>query len=497
MFYSYSITNGDGVPNPEIKDGIAKLSGKIINFHPNQGKDNRMLTLTVPHLITAEPYGVTTEVSGDGTFTFEVAMQCDYAIGFIRPKFQYNEFRVCLTSGKETKMEIIYEEGTGYIKSIHQTDSFGLTSDDLINLISVATQLIMYQSREITGYAKTPDEFVQRIRTKLNERLRVIEENNTISENAKIIITNYLKLLMLDSWFFDYRENMRLGYLQAGNKDIENFNPQEPDKKYYAFLKDFELNNPQYLYTGNYFSVLKKILSDETLRILPIGEMPIDQWMKDVKKILLELVGFDKGLFYDLLVAYSYTQQFDYQVKPLSDQQKENIRNYFKDGKSEIAKILLKKDNEIRKLAAQKEPLMVNETPAEPKEKLMYAIVSKYKGKVVVVDFWATWCVPCLYAMKQSAGIKAELKDRDVVFVYITNLSSPQKSWENRIIGIGGEHYYLNQDEWVYILDTFNFEVIPTYLIFDKKGNFVEKYVSYPGNEEMQKTIKELLPQEI
>ena len=369
MLYSCSISKGDRLPNPEIKDGIAKLSGEIINFHPNEGKDNRMLTLTVPHPVTAETYEVTTYVDENGSFVFEeVAMQCDYAIGYIQPKFlNYNSFYVCLTSGKETKMEIICDETTTWYKSIHQTDSLGLTSTDLINMNSVARKLTNYGTFGNADYAKTPDEFVERMKNKLNAQMKALSENNTISEfagkitlsdNAKTIIANRLRINMLDWRHFENRMNVQLEYMSAGNNDTENFSPPYPDKKYYAFLKDFDLNNAQYLYTVNYFSVLQKILSDETLNIPQIGDMPIDQWMKEAKKILSELVGFDKGLFYDLLATNSYAQQFDHQVKPLSDQQKENVRSYFKDEKSDIAKILLKKDNEISRLAVQKEPLV-------------------------------------------------------------------------------------------------------------------------------------------
>ncbi|MDR2585382.1 MAG: TlpA family protein disulfide reductase [Prevotellaceae bacterium] len=427
----------------------------------------------------------------DGSFVFEeVPMQCNYAIRCVVPKIQYDEFYVFLTSGKETKMDIIYEETTGRLKSIHQTDSLGLTSTDLINVSSVSSKLHNYGIPRNTGPSKTQDEFIQRLRIVLKSQLKRIEENKTnsnyeenidFSECAKTFLVNDRKIFMLDWQFFNF------------GKGVENLDLPDFNIKYFTYLKEFDLNNPQYLYAGNYYSLLQKILSDKTLNIPPIGETPIDEWLKGVTKILSKFVGFKKGLFYDMLIANSYAQQFDQQVIPLSEKQKENIRNYFKGEKSEFAKILLKKDNEVRALAAEKEALVVNETPAIPWFRVMDEIVAKYKGNVVVVDFWATWCAPCLNAIKQSTAIKAEFKDRGVVFVYISNPTSPRAVWENRIIGIGGEHYYLEPDEWEYILDTFDFTSIPTYLFFDINGKFVEKYSSYPGDEKMREAIEKLL----
>ena len=493
MLFSCSNTKGNMLPDPEIKAGIAKVSGKITNYHPVRRIDNLTLSIiSEPINATAYSlYSVTTKVNEDGIFTFEVPMQCSYANGAIR--WENEGFGFCLISGKEKKIEIIYQE-TGGFKITHQTDSIGFTSTDYRNMNQVMDNLINYRTPGITGYAKTPDEFVQRARNNLNNKLKMIAENDSLSEIAKNYVANETKLFALYWPLLMYRKAMEISYLNAGNKDLENFNIREPDKKYYAFLKDFDLNNPQYLYQVYYPEVLQMILSNETLNIPPIEDTPIDQWMKKVRKILSKLVGFDKGLFYDLLAANSYTQQFENELRPLSDKQIENIHQYFKGEKGEFAKILLRKNDEIIRLAAQKEPLVVNKTPEVLKEKLMDAIISKYKEKVIVVDFWATWCAPCLAAMAEYRTVKGELKGKEVVFVYLTNHSSPQKLWEEKIKGIGGEHYYLNDEEWVHLMETFQFRGIPSYVIFDTEGKVRQKFTSYPGNAKMQAMIEELLP---
>lgn len=131
------------------------------------------------------------------------------------------------------------------------------------------------------------------------------------------------------------------------NPDEEKgrFVPSEPTLEYYSFLKHLDLNNPQNINNDGYIRFINSIISDEILNLPPLNNTPIDVWMKDVKAILSDLVGFDSGLFYDLLVTNSYGLQFKQEANPLSDKQIENVKAYF--GDSSIAKILLRKNDEI------------------------------------------------------------------------------------------------------------------------------------------------------
>jgi thiol-disulfide isomerase/thioredoxin len=235
-----------------------------------------------------------------------------------------------------------------------------------------------------------------------------------------------------------------------------------------------------------------ELLKNKVLNIPSIEGLTIDEWLVKAKEPLHIITGANPGFFCNVLIASMYAAQLD-AMKPLSEIQKKDINTYFTD--KSFAEVLFSRNEEIVSMLnsqAGSKKLVKNETPAVAKDAMMNAIVAKYKGKVVVVDFWATWCGPCLAAMKRTESIKSEYADKDVVFVYITNPSSVRKTWEEKIPQIGGEHFYLTDEAWDYILEQFDFEGIPTYLIFDKEGKLKRKSVSFMGVEKMREWIEEL-----
>ncbi|MGV3586799.1 MAG: TlpA family protein disulfide reductase [Adhaeribacter sp.] len=115
---------------------------------------------------------------------------------------------------------------------------------------------------------------------------------------------------------------------------------------------------------------------------------------------------------------------------------------------------------------------------AKDADLLFKELVAPYKGKIIYIDFWGTWCGPCLELMPFVAPLKQELGSKDVVFMYFAN-RSPEKAWKNIIkeSGLTGEnvvHYRLPDAQQAMIERKFSVRSFPTYLIIGKDGILVK-----------------------
>ncbi|RYE23094.1 MAG: TlpA family protein disulfide reductase, partial [Sphingobacteriaceae bacterium] len=116
-------------------------------------------------------------------------------------------------------------------------------------------------------------------------------------------------------------------------------------------------------------------------------------------------------------------------------------------------------------------------------------VFKKYKGKVIYVDFWASWCVPCRAEMPNAAKLEDELKGKNVVFLYL-GYNDKEKAWLNarEQIGIEGAHYLLSDKMVKEANDLFGINGIPHYVIIGKDGKVISKNAGRP-----REASKELL----
>ena len=106
---------------------------------------------------------------------------------------------------------------------------------------------------------------------------------------------------------------------------------------------------------------------------------------------------------------------------------------------------------------------------------LIKAIQDHIKNKAIVMDLWATWCLPCIQDMKESKSTKARLDQLPLEFVYIcTNDMSNVETWENQIMETEskGIHIFIENELANSLLETFNKVGYPSYLLFDKNNKY-------------------------
>ena len=101
-------------------------------------------------------------------------------------------------------------------------------------------------------------------------------------------------------------------------------------------------------------------------------------------------------------------------------------------------------------------------------------IVEPYRGKIVYLDIWGTWCAPCKRKLSESHELKTELKDYDIVYLYLAN-RSPEKSWKNVIAEYNLTepncvHYNLPANQQHAVEQYVGLTGYPTYRLFDKQG---------------------------
>jgi len=115
--------------------------------------------------------------------------------------------------------------------------------------------------------------------------------------------------------------------------------------------------------------------------------------------------------------------------------------------------------------------------------------LSEMKSKVIILDFWASWCGPCMKSVKTTLKpLYEEYSRSDFEVIGISN-DRKKSSWEKAIKnwGLPWPNIWDNDQSMV---RNFDVPAIPTYFVIDNTGKVLASNVF---SSELKKTVQQLL----
>ena len=137
--------------------------------------------------------------------------------------------------------------------------------------------------------------------------------------------------------------------------------------------------------------------------------------------------------------------------------------------------------------------IALNEAPAWELKDLDGELVksSDFLGKVVILDFWATWCAPCKAEIPGFVALHKIYGDQGLVVIGVS-LDNQGPEVVKRFMADFEMNYRVVLGD-VMLMQAFGGTVIPTTVVINRVGNIVARHVGFTPRETFEKEIKPLL----
>ena len=459
---------------PEITFGEAIVKGQILDYQP--GMPDMVDIVVYNPLNGYENVEVKTDAEGVFTYTMPV-------LGTSKAYVYNNELGIhsdCFVApGQTSELYLNAREASRQRSKFHaEKASYGKVSyysGPMAHLINEEVgDALKGVSRQMPEYDFTqkPEALLEAYKqhqVAYATRYKEAVASSSLDQANKTFLTDMMDVELLSS-LKDAVYDLGGKYYQAP--------PQKTMEEYGEFFNKLSKACPTDYVDQELYAVLNKPVSTLSTRY---GRIVLESAFTG------RMYGIQEGLFAEL-VATSKLYRGITDFMPLTDEQKESMKAF---PEAYQQYLMAANDKLLAQIEAnkQKTGFRVNEVPEAKDEDLFASIISQFRGKVLLVDFWATWCGPCRMANKQMLPMKEDLKDKDIVYVYITGETSPKGTWENMIPDIHGEHFRVTDKQWAYLCGTMGVEGVPSYFVINREGEIKYKSVGFPGVAKMKEEL--------
>ena len=116
--------------------------------------------------------------------------------------------------------------------------------------------------------------------------------------------------------------------------------------------------------------------------------------------------------------------------------------------------------------------------------------LSSFRGSIVYVDVWATWCGPCIAEIPSLERLQKDYQDKNIVFLSVS-VDTDKDAWEKMLIDdeLGGVQLWA--DGWSEITKSYAIFGIPRFMLIDKTGHLISVNAPRPSSNEIRTLIEE------
>ncbi|MDR2804947.1 MAG: TlpA family protein disulfide reductase [Dysgonamonadaceae bacterium] len=476
------------LPPAEVQLGKARLEGQILDYRSGMPEE---VSILVTYPFDSRPVEIACPVDKKGKFSGEIdAFSVHPAIVYWE---ESEEIRCYIASGKTTSLVLNPSEiGRRASRFADKRPPVGEPAYYGGYLASLSTELANVRpvfSLRNNDYESLMS-FLQRIEKKTPEELKAFFLDEYQAKKAILDTLNISpagkQILQCATDLFYASEIINTTFWVDRAYIISQIpNDRKAIDHYYA-TREFHLPD-------NFYDELSvfSLVNDPAIVYVPEAAQYISEWQrKNSQPLFSHALGTDRGTLFDLIKtvgAYSNIGAFE----PMEAAEIEQIPTAYRP-------FVEKKNNELLELIEankHKTGFTVNDVENLQPAEVFPFIFSKFRGKPILLDVWATWCGPCRTANEELKPVKAELAagGKDIVYVFVAGENSPLETWKNMIPDLHGEHFRLSEKQWEYMGTKFDMRAVPTYLFIDREGNIKKQQVGYPGIDRMKEEIFQLL----
>lgn len=356
-----------------------------------------------------------------------------------------------------------------------------------------------YQSLLLAGTYKN-NQYIQEFNTFITDRKLLTERNNHIVNDTPdeyLIFEDSickLKTHFLEQYAIQYPlskkfiRRQRAAYKYGANNNkfryVSNYSfltnkQKEVSSDYYNFMMDLSVRENDLLSVEEYVQYLDNYYTYRYNEDKPI--------VNSEKDMVFSEYSLASTIYEDRVKSFFLTKKFG---ELLDNHPYELTKNYISDYMSNVS------NNEYRSYIDKKISNAINgsnESKAfdfklkDQHGKLVS--LSDFKGKIVYLNFWASWCLPCLGEIENHNQIQQQFKDRDFITVMIS-IDEDVKAWKSALGNYDKSIVQLQMSGMKNeVAKRYNLKSIPKSLVINKDGVVIHSDVPTPSSASIYKYL--------